>query len=688
MDGLDIYQPSTLYWKPTPVFNRAAGGDRTEQLTLRILAGFERANLSQRVLRIYVSSEADLLFLFVLDLTEADFQAIRAAENIRVDYANFPSKLIGLLEKCIACQEEDVPRFQAVLQSHGPQATFKVVENNDFKQVPHISLTFRPGSDAAVKQFLAFRLTELKSDCGQLSHELERTQSERNILQGSLTEAKRQLAQVKEQHDKRVLEFEAEARNREAAALQARTHELAELSEQHLRERAELESKYRGQLDVAEGRISELDADNRQLRELKFGLDSRVSELSHRLGTAEGSARALDAEVERLRALSQQLSRDKAERDVELGEALTRVHALEDKVETQKSVAGEQAERIRGLEASLRQVEARAEDLKAAVAGHEERARDSAAEAAKANAVVEKLSADLQTSREKVRRKSAIMSRQEEELASRDKAADEAAQTMRNLRRELEHSKEDAATLKEEVEALKGKLEESRKQLQSNEQMIRWLNNQITDTHLHFGPAASSLGVGGAARYTWAPGASGTSSSATLPLTAAAAGLGAAVPGLSGGSVPGLSSGLRGIGGTYRSPPAPSTGGTTAGSGLQVPGSVLPAAAQGTGVPAFRSSFYSSGYATAPVVPSAAAAAAPAPAVAGGSNSAAASAAPPAARASPAAPATSATPLPAAARSLDLGSLQSGSGLLGLASRAGPTYMMSGNVAVPVTSGA
>lgn len=82
-------------------------------------------------------------------------------------------------------------RFQAVLHtgaaattgggggaapSGSGAATFRVVENNDFKQLAHISLAFRAGSDAAVKQFLAFRLGELRTDCSQLSTELERTQ--------------------------------------------------------------------------------------------------------------------------------------------------------------------------------------------------------------------------------------------------------------------------------------------------------------------------------------------------------------------------------------------------------------------------------------------------------------------------------------------------------------------------------
>ena len=38
-------------------------------------------------------------------------------------------------------------------------------------------------------------------------------------------------------------------------------------------------------------------------------------------------------------------------------------------------------------------------------------------------------------------------------------------------------------TVQDEAAGLKSKLEDSRKQLQGNEQMIRWLNNQVTPAH-------------------------------------------------------------------------------------------------------------------------------------------------------------------------------------------------------------
>ena len=63
-----------------------------------------------QVLRIYISSEADLYFLHVLELAEEEYAVLRQDQDIRVDFANFPGKLIGLLDKCIAGRAEDLPR--------------------------------------------------------------------------------------------------------------------------------------------------------------------------------------------------------------------------------------------------------------------------------------------------------------------------------------------------------------------------------------------------------------------------------------------------------------------------------------------------------------------------------------------------------------------------------------------------
>lgn len=60
-------------------------------------------------------------------------------------------------------------------------------------------------------------------------------------------------------------------------------------------------------------------------------------------------------------------------------------------VTAQKEVMAEQSERVRDLEAGMRQLEERCTELKEAAAGHEERARAASAEVLKGNRIIEKL---------------------------------------------------------------------------------------------------------------------------------------------------------------------------------------------------------------------------------------------------------------------------------------------------------
>jgi hypothetical protein len=49
------------------------------------------------------------------------------------------------------------------------------VETNDFNHVSHINLCFRHGTDAAVKQFLAFRLSETTEQFRAVQAQLDAT---------------------------------------------------------------------------------------------------------------------------------------------------------------------------------------------------------------------------------------------------------------------------------------------------------------------------------------------------------------------------------------------------------------------------------------------------------------------------------------------------------------------------------
>ncbi len=62
------------------------------------------------MLRIHISSEDDPFFLHTLEVSEDDFQTLKAEQGILVDFSNFPGKIITLLEKCLSAQQPDMPR--------------------------------------------------------------------------------------------------------------------------------------------------------------------------------------------------------------------------------------------------------------------------------------------------------------------------------------------------------------------------------------------------------------------------------------------------------------------------------------------------------------------------------------------------------------------------------------------------
>ncbi|EIE25806.1 hypothetical protein COCSUDRAFT_1459, partial [Coccomyxa subellipsoidea C-169] len=476
----DVQTTSTLYWKGVKFLVRQP--DREEvlcELTVRITLGVQRNNHNSRVLRIHLSSEDDVFLLHTLEFTEEEFQILKAEQGILVDFGNFPGKIIGLLERCIASRHEDAPRFQAVLLAMEATSVFKIVETNDFNQLPHITLAFRPGNDATIKQYLASRLSEVKLSNDKLSSDLHKMQGDMEAACTKLRATEEQLVQTREEHQRYVMEREADAMANAAAALHDKTRELAEQKEALDRMRADVEERHRQHVEALQARNSSLEAEAQQLREAKFGLEARGSELGHRLAAVEGTLASLETEAEQLRAAAAAAGSEKGQREAELSELRAKLRAAEEKVAAQKEVVAEQRERIKDLEAGTRQLGERCAELKEASAGHDERARAAAAEVLKGNRIIEKFMADLRLARERLRRKAAIVARQEEEVTSKERALETAAVDAQALQHALDQARSDAAKHQAECEELRMKVEDSKKQLDSNDQMIRWLNNQV-----------------------------------------------------------------------------------------------------------------------------------------------------------------------------------------------------------------
>jgi len=146
-----------------------------------------------QLVRIYISNDVDPSFLYSLDILEQHYGRVREEEQLLVDFAGFAEKVAWLLNQCCGnCDEKDshsaiekshtegtIPvqpprhlsappppfepavvkerqcKFRAILNVYGsgPGAgLLRLVESNTFKDLAHLSLQLRAGTDSSIKQ--------------------------------------------------------------------------------------------------------------------------------------------------------------------------------------------------------------------------------------------------------------------------------------------------------------------------------------------------------------------------------------------------------------------------------------------------------------------------------------------------------------------------------------------------------
>ena len=101
-DPCDFERDRPLFERQVPVLLRATGREETRALlTVRILLGEVVHKQRERLLRVEITDDSNHLFLYTLDVNEADFHELKRDQSLLVDFGAFPSKFIELLEQCL-----------------------------------------------------------------------------------------------------------------------------------------------------------------------------------------------------------------------------------------------------------------------------------------------------------------------------------------------------------------------------------------------------------------------------------------------------------------------------------------------------------------------------------------------------------------------------------------------------------
>ena len=426
---------------------------------------------TSRMLRVHVSCDHDPFFYHAMEVREEDYAKLRAEQRLVVSFDEFPKALVRLIRACDGGRDGQKDVY-CVLDVPGPGhptpdvSTFSIVETNAFNQFTHVALKFKPASDRAAKRILA----GLLMDARERERELKRFEKLYRESQGALESS-------------RAKSIEAQMKYAEASA-KGKREILDEL--ERARERYEADKReLRKRMDDALQEKAEIDRE-------KFSAQNKVSELGTKLGLIEGELAITKRELQRVREDNAALDAEVHERDKAHSARALRVEWLEKQLGDKEEVIELLKSRLDASEEHKVALAASWEQARRALGKAEERVAASAEEINKGNSIIEELHKEVRAGKNKTKIQAAVIKKQEALLEERQMTVRSAAGDRAEASLETQNLLDQIQALRARESELTGKLEESNALLQSNQQVIQWLNSELTVANAGKPPQSAS----------------------------------------------------------------------------------------------------------------------------------------------------------------------------------------------------
>ncbi|KAF4805267.1 Spindle assembly abnormal protein 6 like protein [Turdus rufiventris] len=457
------------------IFDRAVSvrvrGCGCEERRLNVRVNIELLSISNPVhkkdLAVRLTDDTDPFFLYNLVISEEDFQSLKSQQGLLVDFSAFPQKFIDLLQQCIQEQNKDIPRFLLQLVSSAPAldhspVSLNVVETNPFKHLTHLSLKFLPGTDAEIKKFLANCLKYLKS-LSEKSRELDKLKNEWASYTAALSNKHSQ-----------------ELTSEKERALQAQT----QYQQQHEQQKKELENLHQKSIQQLQSRLSELEIINKDLTERRYKGDSTVRELKAKLSGLEDECQRAKQEVLSLRRENTTLDAECHEKEKLINQLQTRVAVLEQEIKDKDQLVTRTKEVLDATQEQKVILEESTEEKQRHIEKLETTIKSLSAELLKANEIIKKLQGDLKTLMSKLKLKNTVTIQQEKLLAEKEEKLQKEQKESQEMGQSLRMKEQEVCKLQEQLESTIQKLEESKQLLKTNENVISWLNRQLSEVQM------------------------------------------------------------------------------------------------------------------------------------------------------------------------------------------------------------
>ena len=521
--------------------------ERVQHLVVRVLKGTKiTATHRENLLHVEVTDEDEPFFLYTLDVSEEEFHLLKQDQNLVVEFQSFAPMFIELLEHCVkngsmnsnsnnnssssssddiedeeqsklyernAIEPSDsatgngVPKFTAQLDCrNSKQASFDLIEANKFKNLTHLRLKLVCGTDTTIKGYLASRLEQVVQTNKRLGSRLDKTERKLKTQEELNEQLNKELSTVKHRFQNSQEDSERNNQTLLARKESEQQYALSKAREEFMMQKQDLENNYKATVEDLQLRLNNALTEAPALVQEKTRLATRNEELENSESDRLRQIDNLRQEVEGLRKRNRELDTSKFEVDKKVHKAQIQQAALDQQLQDKQETLDQMEQRLMAAGDQRANMEEALAMYKTQLEKVEAKFQASVNEINKGNEIIQRIHGEQRQLRSKGKVKGAIIAKQEETLSNKEKEIDISRAARRELESKLAKANDTIYRLENELERKSKNLDESNNLLQSNQQVIKWLNKEINEMQLQgtrsLGPTSAALGLGDLGRAT------------------------------------------------------------------------------------------------------------------------------------------------------------------------------------------
>ncbi|KAK0170132.1 hypothetical protein PV328_010732 [Microctonus aethiopoides] len=484
--ALQLNNVEILYTKIQKVYMKPQHKEERQRelrVNVEIHAGI--SPVCRKSLCVLLSDDDDPCFLYSLLITEDDFKILKAQQGLLVDFDNFATQLICLLEQCHTSTPSALkspPKFLLLLAEEiGGDWIFKLVETNNFKHLCHLSLNISPASDADIKTHMAMKMKQLKESLNNKNREAMNLESRMNNLTEELECKTREYEQLEQRFLSERNQLQMTATHQLSVEKDRLTQSKLEWQRQSEIEKMEMERRHTETLNQLHTELAELRAQNMTYKDKQSFLEATNKEQIKQLQNLEKELNIAQRDLGQLKKQNSKLDTDYHDKDQTVHDLKTRVAVLEQELKDKTILIAKQSEMLKTGKEQKQQLDELIAEKDNQLHRKQNALKNVSEEVVKANEIIKKLQNELSSTKSKLKLRTSIALEQERLLDVKQKEVGQLESKTGEQLKEIQTMKTEIDTLKEQLKILELQLDDKNKTIKNNDNVISWLNRRLAD---------------------------------------------------------------------------------------------------------------------------------------------------------------------------------------------------------------